>query len=187
MLDHVMMTPHDDVIKWKHFTRFWPFVRGIHRSPVNSSHKGQWRRALMFFFICVWINGCVNNREAGDLRRYRAHYDVRVMLWWHLTVNSRFLTLWMSFALQTPLHIFCVFFTLQVRSWEFLTWWVSMCYVILSLPSGFRQDGVGEFHHTNNSRCHFNIKIVHYQYRTSSCVDKTNKTILFPRWDFMYW
>ena len=82
---------------------------------------------------------------------------------------------------------FCVFFTLQVRSWEFLTWWVSMCYVILSLPSGFRQDGVGEFHHTNNSRCHFNIKIVHYQYRTSSCVDKTNKTILFPRWDFMYW
>ena len=24
---------HDDVIKWKHFSRFWPFVRGIHRSP----------------------------------------------------------------------------------------------------------------------------------------------------------
>ena len=27
---------HDDVIKWKHFPRYWPFVRGIHRSPVNS-------------------------------------------------------------------------------------------------------------------------------------------------------
>ena len=25
---------HDDVIKWKHFPRYWPFVRGIHRSPV---------------------------------------------------------------------------------------------------------------------------------------------------------
>ena len=72
---------HDDVIKWKHFPRYWPFVRGIHRSPVNSPHKGQWRRALMFTLICARINGWVNNREAGDLRRYRAHYDVIVMLW----------------------------------------------------------------------------------------------------------
>ena len=70
---------HDDVIKWKHFPRYWPFVRGIHRSPVNSPHKGQWRGALMFTLICARINGWVNNREAGDLRRYRAHYDVIVM------------------------------------------------------------------------------------------------------------
>ena len=34
------ITTHDDVIKWKHFPRYWPFVRGIHRSPVNSPHKG---------------------------------------------------------------------------------------------------------------------------------------------------
>ena len=71
---------HDDVIKWKHFPRYWPFVRGIHRSPVNSPHKGQWCGALMFSLICVWINGGVNNREAGDLGRYRAHYDVTVMI-----------------------------------------------------------------------------------------------------------
>ena len=70
---------HDDVIKWKHFTRNWPFVRGIHRSPVNSPHKGQWCGALMFSLICVWITDWVNNREAGDLRRYRAHHDVTVM------------------------------------------------------------------------------------------------------------
>ena len=70
---------HDDVIKWKHFPRFWPFVRGIHRSPVNSLQKGQWRGALIFSLICVWINGWVNNHEAGDLRPYRAHYNVRVM------------------------------------------------------------------------------------------------------------
>ena len=69
---------HDDVIKWKHFPRYWPFVRGIHGSTVNSPHKGQWRGALMFSLICVWINGWVNNREAGDLRRSRAHYDIRV-------------------------------------------------------------------------------------------------------------
>ena len=46
---------HDDVITWKHFPRFWPFMRGIHRSPVNSPHKGQRRGALMFSLICVWI------------------------------------------------------------------------------------------------------------------------------------
>ena len=70
---------HGDVIKWKHFPRYWPFVRGIHQSPVNSPHKGQWRGALMFSLICVWINGWVNNCEAGDLRRYRAQYDVTLM------------------------------------------------------------------------------------------------------------
>ena len=72
---------HDDVIKWKHFPRNWPFVRGVHRSLVNSPHKGQWRGALMFSLICVWINDWVNNREAGDLRRYRAYSDVIVMIW----------------------------------------------------------------------------------------------------------
>ena len=70
---------HDDVIRWKHFPRYWPFERGIHRSPLNSPHKGQWRGALMFSLICAWTNGWVNTREAGDLRRNRAHYDVIVM------------------------------------------------------------------------------------------------------------
>ena len=74
-----VISVHDDVIKWKHFPRHWPFGRGIHRFPVNSPHKGQWREALMFSLICVWINGWVNNREAGDLRRYRAHYVVIVI------------------------------------------------------------------------------------------------------------
>ena len=54
-------------------------MRGIHRSSVNSPHKGQWRGALMFSLICTWINGWANNREAGDLRPHSAHYDVTVM------------------------------------------------------------------------------------------------------------
>ena len=74
-----VLNTHDDVIKWKHFPRYWPFVRGIHRSPVNSPHKGQWRAALIFSLICAQINGWVNNCEAGDLRRNCAHYDVIVM------------------------------------------------------------------------------------------------------------
>ena len=76
----ISINSHDDVIKWKRFPRYWPFVRGIHRWPVNSPHKGQWRGALMFSLIWAWINGRVNNREAGDLRHHRGHYDVTVMM-----------------------------------------------------------------------------------------------------------
>ena len=72
-------THHDDVIKWKHFPRYSAFVRRIHRSPVNSPHKGQWHGALMFSLIFTRINGWVNKREAGDLRHYRAHHDVTVI------------------------------------------------------------------------------------------------------------
>ena len=44
---------HDDVIKWKHFPRYWSLVLGIHRWPINSPHKGLWRRAMMFSLICA--------------------------------------------------------------------------------------------------------------------------------------
>ena len=72
---------------WRHqmetFPRHWPFVRGIHRSPVNSPLKGQWHGALMFSLICACINRWVNNREADDLRR--AHHDVIVT--WSLSLS----------------------------------------------------------------------------------------------------
>ena len=68
---------------WRHrmeaFPRYWPFLRGIHRSPVNSPHKGQLRGALMFSLIGPWINGWVSNGEADGLRRHRSHHDVIVM------------------------------------------------------------------------------------------------------------
>ena len=67
------------LIKSKHFPRHWPFVRGIHRSPVDSPHKGQWRGAFMLSLICAWTNAWANNRDAGDLRRHHAHYGVTVM------------------------------------------------------------------------------------------------------------
>ena len=47
--------------------------------PCESPHKGQWRGALIFSLACAWINGSVNNGEAGYLRRHRAHYEVKVM------------------------------------------------------------------------------------------------------------
>ena len=78
---------HDDVIKWKHF-------RVIGPSPVISPHKGQWRGAL-FFFICTWINGCVNNREAGHA------YDASVMwyiIWKQIICRFTNVELWTSKA-----------------------------------------------------------------------------------------
>ena len=55
---------HDDVIKWKYFPRYRPFVRGIHRSPVNSPHKGQWRGALVFSLICA-LNKRLSKQSGG--------------------------------------------------------------------------------------------------------------------------
>ena len=74
----ITVMAHDDVIKWKHFPLYWPFVMGIHRSPVDSPHKGQWRGPLIFSLICAWTNSWANNRDAGHLRRHCAQYDVTV-------------------------------------------------------------------------------------------------------------
>ena len=83
-----LFTVPDDVIKWKHFPRYWPFVWGIDWSPMNFPHKGLWRGALVFSLICAWISGWVNNRKADDLRHHRAHYDVTVM--WKVYTHSAY-------------------------------------------------------------------------------------------------
>ena len=71
---------------WRHqmetFSRYWPFVRGIHWSPMDSLYKGQWCGALMFSLMCAWTNDWANSPDAGDLRRHGTHYDVIVMYSW---------------------------------------------------------------------------------------------------------
>ena len=57
------------------FSALLALCEGIYRSSMDSPHKGQWRGALMFCFICARTNGWANNRDAGDLR----HYDIIVM------------------------------------------------------------------------------------------------------------
>ena len=105
---------HDGVIKWIHFPRYWPFVRGIHRSPGNSPHKSQWRGALMFTLICARINGWVNSCEAGDLRRNRAHYDVIVML---RNMPGKGVVIW-AIALTSHYIAHCMFIFFISHSWN---------------------------------------------------------------------
>ena len=116
---------HDDVIKWKHFPRYWPFVRGIHRSPVNSPHKGQWRGALMFSLICAWIKGSVNNGEVGDLNRHRTHYDVIVMIRNLAHGKILFRLCCTKMVLMTDIIRFIRMY-LPIFSWQ-LQWW-SVCH-----------------------------------------------------------
>ena len=79
---------------WRHqmetFSALLAICAGNSPVPVKSPHKGQWRGALMFSLICVWINGWVNNHDAGDLSRHRGHYDVNVMgSWWLSSVRAQ--------------------------------------------------------------------------------------------------
>ena len=70
---------------WRHEMEAFPALLAlcVGYSPVTGEFpaKGQWSGALMFSLIPIWINGCVNNHDTGDLRRHRAHYDVTVISW----------------------------------------------------------------------------------------------------------
>ena len=68
---------------------------------TGHPHKGQWRGFFMFSLSCVWINGWVNNRVAGDLRRHRAHCDV-IMMKRDNHTQWRTPQAWLSFSAFSP-------------------------------------------------------------------------------------
>ena len=90
----------DDVIKWKRFPRYWPFVREIHRSSVDSPHKGQWRGAWIFFFdlrlhdrlskqsrrrwlwYYVTITKCARSIQASIFWFYSGYFGLPSNLWY---------------------------------------------------------------------------------------------------------
>ena len=80
LLDASASLHHDDIMEWKHFPRYWPFVREIHRSPVNSPHRCRWREALMYSLVRTWAGGWIHTRDGSDSRRHRVHYDVTVVM-----------------------------------------------------------------------------------------------------------
>ena len=92
---------------WRHemetFSALLAICAGNSPVPVNSPHKGQWRGALMFSLICVWINSCVNSREADDLRRHRGHYDVSVKN----LISRNLVCPWLCSQLSNYIDYFC--------------------------------------------------------------------------------
>ena len=59
----------------------------------------------MFSLVCVWINGWVNNHEAGDLRRYSAHYDVIIMYDIKIKFQSKQIIIINAIIVKTPVII----------------------------------------------------------------------------------
>ena len=115
---------HDDVFKWKHFPRYWPFVRGIPRSL--------WHGALMFSLICAWINGWVNNREADDLRRHRAHYDVTAMcIIFDQDISTVARTVLAAHSHQSAFFGNCICYKHQTHVTEYLfVWYINVWWYV---------------------------------------------------------
>ena len=78
-----LFLPHDDFIKWKHFRYYWSFIRGFPWILLTKASDAE----LWCLLISAWTNGCVNNRDAVNLRRHRAHYDM-IVIDWHRCVDS---------------------------------------------------------------------------------------------------
>ena len=70
---------HVDVIRWNHLPRYWPFVRGNHHRWFPSQRSVT--RTFDVFSDLRLSKRWINSRDAGDLRRHRAHYDVNVIDW----------------------------------------------------------------------------------------------------------
>ena len=117
---------HSDVIKWKHFPRYWLFVRGIHRSPVNSPDKGQWRGALMFSMICVWINN-IGKQSWGWWFETPSH-----PLWRHCNVDRIQWTQRYNEVVITLKDVALTLLLSVLRYWRFHAIWdiVSLALVI---------------------------------------------------------
>ena len=82
-------------------------------SPVTGEFTqiGQWRGALIFYLVCAWMN----DREAGDSRRHRAHYDVNDMFSQNSQQTLHGYIWWATLWQQT---------SLTIDGFVFLTKWI---------------------------------------------------------------
>ena len=148
---------HDDVIKWKHFPRYCPFVRGIHRSPVNSKHKGQWRGALMFSLICA-LNKRFGKQSRGwwfetSLRSLWRHCNGMLWFVWGWWVAIIMRMGWIA-TIDQPINLssssqnfnkYWLFYILMICSWTGI---YSLAYIGLA-------DSIGMAVKSSRRRCYF--------------------------------
>ena len=126
---------YDDVIKWKHFLRYWPFVRGIHRSPVNSPQRPVTRSFGVFFDLRQ------NKRLSTQSRRELFETPLRPL--WHHCNGIQFPCDWLS-------H----------RGWLYTDWLNSWVALYVSSGGGPSQGARhlttrprGTWHRTNKAGC----------------------------------
>ena len=77
----IMLCFHDDVIKWKHFPRYWAFVRGIYRPPVDSPTKARDAE------LCCFLDLRLNKRLSKQSRHRWFETPLR-SLWRHCNSHS---------------------------------------------------------------------------------------------------
>ena len=139
----IPLSTHDDVIKIKNIFR----VTGPLRGEI-AGQKGQWRGALMFSLICAWTNSWVNNRDAGDLRRHRTHYDVIVI--------------------TSACIIWCVG-TLRCKQREFMSSWILYCFIYtLGIYFGLARPILNSAKHGDKSNP---ITLTSYMLRKFLCIN----------------
>ena len=159
----VQMSWHDDVIKWKHFPHYWPFVRGIpgHRwiPHTKASDAELWCFDLR-------LNKWLSKQSGGwNLRRHHAHYDVIVM------GGLRFSPLQLNETLLVDISRIClVIFILYIfhgRGYSLIFW--GAMYVCLKIESQSETE--------NRSPCGFDVgrKMVSVFF-TSSIPEATTPT-----------
>ena len=137
---------------WRHqmktFSALLANCAGNPRSPVNSPHKGQWRGALKFLLICAWISTWVNNREAGDLKRHRAHYNFIVTPMkevWNMKIKTNGITVekeYSPYNVKTPFDhrqwlriIFLMIIRINLCVNDFVVCYINASILVFSFPN----------------------------------------------------
>ena len=91
VIDSLSSHCHGDIITWKHFPHYRPFLLGINRSAADSLNKGQWCGALMSSMSRVVVSCCVidmvkknqNNHEVSNWNYISFYKEIEISL----TVN----------------------------------------------------------------------------------------------------
>ena len=101
---------HDDVIKWKHFPRYWPFVGGNPTVVGRFPSQKPVTRSFDFFLWSAWTNGWANNRWFETPLRWR-----------HCNVTKSNCLSWLSLMLFQYNRVWNPWISIYTTSFDFTT------------------------------------------------------------------
>ena len=97
--------PHDDVIKWKHFSRYWPLCGEFTGHRWIPSTKANDAELWCFLLICAWMNSWVNNREAGLCFTTATWCCRKNFSWWERSFCWKLCCHWLKFLQQRKIAV----------------------------------------------------------------------------------